>query len=521
MKRILLILCLLLPLVPLRAEEEVRIVVKNQADFDRLPASIDQALKKGVSPVTVDIRKGTYYFQENHLLIQNYSLPRMRFTIRCNGALFLPAGPDYKLKASQSRRYSAAVKGPFDYKAGYVDLGKKRSLDLRGPVKEALGRPEILDQEKGLCRIRVNEPNLGPSAVSGVYILLSQWYRGRVYPVEKIESGYLYFRSDKVTSDRNALTDPDADYKVQQRYPHYILYNHPEGETGIYMTRDEIVSARSLSVHQGEVSNFMTVKDCVLGTFSLEGARFLTNRAEDCLLGFSNVQATELAVRDCSFDGIRSDVLHVSRSTNLLVCGNLFTRTYRKCITLDAFTAGAEIRDNRFSDTGYMMNNDFCIESQASNLWVHGNVFQDFSYGAVGVGTYYKQTIPASSTALIENNEMFCTPAFLKHPARLLMDSGAIYTWTINKEAVIKDNYIHDIGGYGWNRGIFCDDGSINVKVIGNRVERIDGDYCIYLRLALSVETDPGSQVKRANVGNKIEGNRVDGPVLFVNREDE
>ena len=181
-----------------------------------------------------------------------------------------------------------------------------QSVDMRGPVRAALARPEIVDKAKGLCRIKVNEPDLPVSAHAGVYIILSQWYRGMVYPVEKIEKGYLYFRSGKVTSDRNAETDPDADYKVMKELPHYILYNHPNGGLDLSMTEKEILGKGTRRLHQSEATNFLTVSNSQLGSFTLQGATFVTNHAGSCLIHFDGVSSTETAIRDCRFAGIRS-----------------------------------------------------------------------------------------------------------------------------------------------------------------------------------------------------------------------
>ena len=166
-----------------------------------------------------------------------------------------------------------------------------------------------------------------------------------------------------------------------------------------------------------------------------------------------------------------------------------------------------------------MMDNQFAVDSKASRMWIHDNVFENFSYGAIGVGSFYMDRIPASASGIIENNEIYCTQAFLKRPARLLMDSGAIYAWTINKDVTIRNNSIHDIGGYGENRGIFLDDGTVNVSVIGNRIRNVWNYYCIDLRLCPEVEKNPLSRIRRVNVGNRMEGNDVDGKVRFENRE--
>ena len=509
--------CLLLACFQARAE--VRIAVDGQEAFDRLSDNLTRTLKSQDDDVVVEFKKGVYRYGEGHLLLQGLFCPMKRVTLRCNGSTFISKGPDYQLKSTRLRTWSAPCEGPFDYQDGYVDMNTQESVDLRGPVREALGRPRLTDKARGIFRIKVNERDLPAASAVGVYIILSQWYRGIVYPVERIESGYLYFRAEKWTDDRNAATDPDSDYKFLKELPHYILYNHPKGGLDLYRTATEVVGNRSRTLHQSVNTTFLTVHNCVFGAFSLEGGKFVANRAGDCLIHFDIVNSTETAVRNCTFDGIRSDIVRVHRSTNFLFADNVVTRSYRRCLYLDYFTVGAEIRNNRFADTGWMMDNQFAVESKAGGMWIHDNVFENFSYGAIGVGSFYMDRIPASASGIVENNEIYCTQAFLKRPARLLMDSGAIYAWTINKDVTIRNNSIHDIGGYGENRGIFLDDGTVNVSVIGNRIRNVWNYYCIDLRLCPEVEKNPLSRIRRVNVGNRMEGNDVDGKVRFENRE--
>ena len=501
------------------ARGEVRIVVDSQDAFDRLSAELTRSLKSQDEDVVVEFRKGVYAFSEKHLALKGLYCPKQRVTLQCNGSTFLAKGTDYQLKSVRTQVWKASCQGPFDYRDGFADLSTGASIDLRAPVKAALARPEIVDRKQGICRIKVKEPDLSATSAEGVFILLSQAYRGIVYPVLKIQSGYLYFQSPKLTTDGNPETDPDADYKTLRELPHYILYNHPAGGLDLYMTGTELIGKRSRSIHRGEATNFLTVDNCVFGAFTLQGGRFVANRAGGSLIRLEAVRSTETAIRECTFDGIRSEVVQVYGSTNFLFCDNTLIRSYRNGVFLDFFTAVAEIRNNKFSDTGWMMDHDFCINANASGMKIHHNVFENFSYGAIGIGSYFMQPIPASASGVIEENELYCTTAFLKRPARLLMDSGAIYTWTINKDITIRNNYIHDIGGYGWNRGIFCDDGTVNVAIEGNKIRNVQNSYSIDLRLCTEVEKNPYSRINRVNVGNKLENNDVDGKVRFENRE--
>ena len=100
----------------------------------------------------------------------------------------------------------------------------------------------------------------------------------------------------------------------------------------------------------------------------------------------------------------------------------------------------------------------------------------------------------------------------------LLMDTGAIYVGTQNTSLTIRNNYIHDISGPFDNRGIFCDDGTVNTTITGNRVQRVANSWCIDLRRDLSIETRSDSKVRRVNVGNQVKDNQVDGRIRFEQR---
>lgn len=516
-KRLLALLAAFLSAVTFLRAGETHIVVKGQEAFDKLSATLAEALRQGEGPVVVDIRKGTYYYREKHLTLNGLYCPRREVTLLCNGSLFLPEGPDYRLQ-SRLGEFSASCQGPYDPGKGWVDLDRAASCDLRAQVGAALSRPEVVDRKSGLCRFRAEEADLSEEEARETLLLLTQWYRGMTYPLKKIQGGYVYFTSPKLTADGNPQTDIDADYKFEKQLPRYILLNRPGAD--LYMRDGILYGRKRATLHQCDACCFLSLLGCTFASFTLQDARFVGNADGECLLRFYAVEGTVVAVKGCRFEGVRSDVVHVQRTMNFLFADNTVTRTYRSGITVDFFSPGAEIAHNRFSDTGWMLDNDFCVEARGSWMWIHHNVFENFSYGAIGVGTHFRETMPPSASGVIEENECYQTEAFRQHPARLLMDSGAIYTWTVNKDIRIRNNYIHDIGGYGQNRGIFCDDGTVNVHISGNRVLRIRNYYCIDLRLCPQVEKDPQSRIHRVNVGNSLENNEVDGPVRFQNRDE-
>ena len=319
--------------------------------------------------------------------------------------------------------------------------------------------------------------------------------------MQRIQGGYIYFTCPDYASDGNPFHDPDSDYKYGKVLPRYAL-----------------LDARSAPVgcHRSTASRFLTLHGCYLGTFTLTGARFVGNGGRDCLMQFYADDAVSVEVSDCRFEYIHGNVVQVQRTSNFRFANNVLEHLWMHGVTVDYFASGAEFTGNRFLDTGLMMDQTFCIQLRGSNFHVHDNVFTDFTYSAIGIGTHFKESVPASASGVVENNELYCNSGF----TRYLMDSGAIYTWTINKYVVIRRNYIHDIGGYKDNRGIFCDDGTVNVHLLENRVQRIANSYCIDLRRVSKVAKDPNSYAKKTNVGNRLEGNIVDGKVRFENDEE-
>lgn len=480
-KRIFLLLTLFLPLVLSGAGKDYSVTVASQADFDGLSARIGKLAKDGALRIDVTFREGVYFYRDNQLEINGLNAPSLRISLNCSGAVFV-GSPE-------------GMTGDSDAFVRLSDLTCRERLSA--PV-QALGRPEVVNRKTGLCRVKTKEKDIPEKNAKGLFIILTQWYRSGRYAVQKIQGGYIYFTCPNLATDGDPLRDLDSDYKYGRVLPRY-----------------ELLDARTepAGYHRSTASRFLTMHGCYLGAFSLTGARFLGNAGRDCLMQFYANDAVSIDVSNCRFEYIHGDVVHVQRTANFRFAGNTLEHLWKHGVTVDYFSSGAEFDGNRFRDTGMLMDQTFCIQLRGSNFHVHDNVFTDFTYGAIGIGTYYRESVPASASGVIEENELSCTPSF----TRYLMDTGAIYTWTINKNVLIRKNYIHDIGGYKDNRGIFCDDGTVNVHILENRVQRIANSYCIDLRRVSKVAKDPQSYAKKVNVGNRLEGNVVDGKVRFEN----
>ena len=476
-KRLLSLLLLLLPAV-LAAET---VTVSSQADFDVLSARITTLAKSGAKEITVRFAKGTYQFKENQLEFKNLSASTLRLSLECEGAVFIPADLG-------SHSYG-------DVLLSLKDLSCKDRLSAPIQVKK---RPEIVNRKSGLCRVMTGGKDLSEKDANGLYVILTQWYRSGRYPVQKMQGGYIYFTAQGVTSDGDPNHDIDADFKFEKVLPRYSLLDSRKAPANL---------------HRGTACKFLTMFNCYIGSFRLHGARFLGNGGEDCLMHFYANDATSIEVSGCRFEHIHGNVVQVHRTGNFLFRNNTLTHLWAHGVVVDYFSSGAEFSGNRFHDTGLLMGQTFCLQLRGGAFSVHDNVFTDFTYGAIGIGTHYRDGIPASASGVVENNELYCNPDF----TRYLMDSGAIYTWTINRKVLIRENYIHDIGGYKDNRGIFCDDGTVNVSIVGNRVLRIRNSWCIDLRRVPRVGKDPQSYIRTVNTGNRLENNIVDGKVRFEN----
>jgi hypothetical protein len=276
----------------------------------------------------------------------------------------------------------------------------------------------------------------------------------------------------------------------------------------------------------GSVSSaFFKVTDCDFRRISLSGLTFDTNAdgrseyAKDCLIRFYMGRFEEAVVSGCTFRNIRTDVVRIAYSDRVKVeecrfedCGRIGVLSYNH-------SAGTVVKDNTFERMGTYGEFNPCVRCYGTDYLIEGNRFTDFGCCAVGVGMHFSEEMEHPVSGVVAGNTITQTPAYRKAaPMNLLMDTGAIYVWTQNTSLEIRDNVISDIAGPYDNRGIFCDDGTVNTYIHDNTVVRIANSWCIDLRRALSVETRADSKIHRVNVGNRLEKNHVDGKIRFEQR---
>ena len=458
--------------------------VTAQQDFDRLDERIDSVLASGEREVDVRFEPGIYFFRESHIRLSDIEAPGLVLRLEGDGAALVGADDG---------------KEPM-FENGFVDLERRESVDALTPVKTAGFWPVRVPFRKGLYMLRCKgESDVSESDAAGMKIILSQWFVGAVYDVVRISRGWLYFRR---VPYRTRIW---SELRYGRCLPRYMLFA-PRKAAGAYACA---------------ASTFLSMENCRLGNVTLQGLRFLGNGEGDRLIRFSGVEADSVAIRECSFEAIRSRGILVEGTDHFRLMDNEFREGALNQVYVDKASDDARIEGNRFCRNGLLMTNDPVLDCKGSDFLVRNNYFEDFSYSSIGAGLHFTDTAGLVTSGVIEKNEICMTEPFRRAPMRALIDGGAIYVWTQNKDLVIRDNYVHDISGPHGNRGIFGDDGVVNLKIIDNTVLRIQDSYAIDVRKAYRVGRRKNSAIRKVNVGIVVRGNTYDGRVRLHARKDD
>ena len=458
--------------------------VTSQRDFDRLDERIDSVLATGERSIEVCFEPGTYFFGEEHLKFSEIEAEGVELRLVGNGAV---------LVGSRNSEDPA-------FENGFVDLDKRHSFDALAPVKKAGFWPIHIPFSKSVYALRTKgEADVSEADAAGMKIILSQWFVGAVYDVVKISKGWVYFRR---VPYRTRIW---SELRFGRCLPRYMLFS-PQ---------------KAASAYPCAASNFLSVDDSRFGSLVLEGFHFLGNGDGGRLLRFSGMEADSVVVRRCTFEGIRSRGILVEGTDHFRLTDSDFREGALNQVYVDKTASDARIERNRFIRNGLLMTNDPIVNCKGSGFLVRDNYFEDFSYAAIGAGLHFTDSCGLVTSGVIEKNEICMSEAFRKPPIRSLIDGGAIYVWTQNKDLLIRENYIHDIAGPHGNRGIFGDDGVVNLRVCDNTVLRVRGSYAIDVRRVHRVGRRRNSAIRRVNVGIVIRGNTYDGRIRVHARKND
>lgn len=473
--------------------QAVDIRVSGQESFDRLDADMKAALASSPDRIDVYIAPGFYYYQDKHLYLKNIQAENTQIAIH---------GPGVTLYPAMGREPAFSPVSSY-----YLRTGSRPALIRRkDPIRRARFLVKIVDKDSKICRLKVDE-ELPPEAARNGYIYLTQWFRGKTYKILKTEGKTVYFVADDLNPIR-LLYNVNLDWTFSFQFPRYRLIH-----CGLSEPEDQGSCAQA--------TTFLLLEHTRLQGLTCSGVTFIGNRYDPGKPGIGLITYDAVTApgsfTECRFEGIRSDCFAVSGTSGFGVENCTFTGNYRHCLKAEVDCVGIRFCRNTVTDSGLCGDNVYVVFCNGRDFLIQDNRISDYGYGGIYTGLYYateKQRYTVSG--LVSRNELFQTPAYFKAaPDELLMDSGAIYIATQNDDVRIEDNYIHDINGPTYNRGIFADDGTSHVTIRRNRIENVKNHYALDVdpRSAQKMLRRPERKVDVAHEDVVVENNEVKGKV--------
>ncbi len=450
------------------------IKVRNQQEFDNINESISNAVNAGKKNIQVKIESGIYQFHKEHIRRKNEQTDVSISIIGDN----------------------AIITSDLNYK---TTTGKGNGWQ---EMQYANGIIKVVDINKKLCMIPYENKFSIEERNNIEKVQITQWFRAKTYTIERIDTKGIYFIAPELAWDKNyghKGYNVNFDYLYLGKIPRFRLYES---------SREPNCTA----------SRFLTMENCKYRSLYIKGLVFRGNNSNNILLHFTNINTQQINIINCTFDWIRGNgVAYFNGTGNVFFDGNTVSNTAGDELFFTNNCINVRVTNNLFENCGQSISNTFCVRFYEGNYYIANNTFIDYGYGAIGVGVWHGFEKKNYSGGIIEHNELYFSPEYFANTWKyMLMDSGAIYTWTQNDNVIIRYNYIHDYTGAGDNRGIFCDDGANNLKIYGNVILNVPNSYCID-----SPQAKDQKEGFKNNANNIIAQNVVDGRVRFQGYEGE
>lgn len=487
--------------------------IRTQRQFDELQQRIVETILAGDTDIKVLIKPGTYVAHEKHLSLINVIAPETTIRIIGEKAVIIPQGKDY---------YDGdAYHGSFSPNNSWMTGAK--DVPVWSDIRYADGLIEVVDEIHKVCRLKSIEPLNNNADAHDIYILLPHWFRSSVYRIDSVQGQFLYFVAPDLSVGYKQGYNVNDDYNYGQQPIRYKLCNKVDGYLRIVQGR-VVLPKETPRAREGKVKQFVVVDGCHLKSMEMNGLQFLGNSfvENQGALCFCKNDCREMVIRNCSFNGIRSNVITLFATPNVSIEDNSFCDCYYQAVMSDNGSAHTIVKGNTFTSMGKRVNNTPCVRCSGENYHIVGNTFIDYGYCAVKVGVWYKHCPDNLCYGIVENNNMLFSNSYISCISDYgLMDGGAIYVCTKNNGVIIRANNIHGYVGLKSNRGIFCDDGAFNFQLIGNKITQTPNGNSIDARRVKEVEESVtlGTGVANSNVNNVIRNNFVDGKIIFAGNE--
>lgn len=480
--------------------------IKNQADFDLLPQTINTIIGKE-SEVKVVLAPGTYYFKEKHLVIENVDNRQVTLEFEGNGAKIVSAGRNFW--------NGSEYKLDFNCRNGMIADGE--DVHFWSDVRTAEEPIEIVDEASKLCCFRTeNVRDMSEEECSKAYVLLPIWYYSMTYRIKKIEDNCVYFIANDLTfNEGRKQYNVNYDTWYDGSNPRIKMCNTYNNENFAIINGKVRTSLKQ--VHECENNTFLSIVGCKMKSVSITGIEFCGNSDHyRGLIEVKNSKFDAMTVSGCKFNALQSTVMTIDNTDNVTFENNDVRNTYASGVKADVRAANVRVTDNYFEENGLRMSNFNCVYCQGQDYYIARNTFRNFGYNAIASGVVWNEEKAGISRGVIELNEMSYDEKYMSNlPNYTLKDAGAIYTFTQHDDVTIRYNYVHSYAGTQHYRGIFLDDGTSNAHVYGNVVVDVPVYYNIDLRRDDSWETLANSKTRQFSENDVIEQNFVDGVCLF------
>ena len=476
------IFCIILLALCSVTASAVTLKVHSQQDFDRLSASIVEAINKGEKNIVVDIEARFLTFATNQISLTSIKRNDVSITIHGKGVQITSQG-----------RWVKEVSNP-----SFMYLKDGTFFNPWTEFRQLWDTISILDLSSHQCRITTPQKNKKNKHPQNKYINHTCWYTSQTSPVTDISKWQITFDGgDWAVPQKGNFFNVNMDYSYAKKYPRYRLFGTKKIKGRIY---------------ECTASTLLKLSFCTFKSFAIDGINVTGSSCDEPLVYVNNCKANAITISGSKFHCIGGSVLLDRKSTNVCFRGNKVDTFIGSGIQSEVGSSGAKVTDNTFTNCTLGMKEGYAIKVQSQDFLVSGNTISDFCSCGIGIGIWGGTKTEFKCTGVAKGNELFYTQSFLGNIAQnTLMDTGAIYTWTKCEGVTISQNYIHDISGMRDNRGIFCDDGTKNVTLSDNRIERIPNSNDIDLRWCETYK----DKVPDHNTGNKVFNNQTTGKVRF------
>lgn len=509
-----------LDLIPVNKRKAYTIRICNQQKFDNLSSLLHEALENGQRNIRVQIKKGTYFFNDGHLKMVGQHYPNADIRIEGCGVAVVPKG--WELKDGDN--IPCDVSG----ESCFIDVNNKKSVNPWGEMSYADTLIEVVNEKSKLCRLKCAAlGNLIVTEGNMAYLELTRWCRCYQYKVLRIENGCVDFYAPDLQMDsvfRKPYFNVNYDFVFGKQNPRFRLCNSTSKETVSVIDRKVRLSGGLKRVYLGNSAVFLSLNDSEFRFFSMRGITFLGNRPDPMpLLLLNKLTAKKIEISNCRFIGQRGRVVSVNCTDNVCFHDNLVRDNHEYGLRAESTCANTTVVNNVFENNGLNLSCNRCVTCCGTDYYIAHNTFKNFGYCAISVGAWYGTELIKPSSGIVEYNEMWYDNKYFTEAWKYtIMDGGAIYVWTQNDRSIIRYNYIHDYTGMSQNRGIFLDDGAHHVAVYGNIVLDTPQMHSIDSRRVAGTERSvkKESYSERNNIDNLIVYNILDGTINFAGREE-